>query len=129
MKLNIYQKIFALIVTLLLTACGASTEEKSEEVPIEKSTLLKKNSVPSDASFANFDTTSVSIDPSALPFVGNNLFLKLAHADGEVIYLGQIDRFSIFSIDVDIKLDTTQLNYELFTSDENDDTHFGVVTL
>ena len=127
----------ATIIPILLSLHGCAAEEtattaggQAADVQAEStSTLLADNKLPIGLDFANFKDTRFDLDPSSLPLNGSRLFLKLSRAGNEVLYLGEIDRFLAFSIAVQIRLDDTQLFYELFTNDVSDPTQFGVVNL
>ena len=132
--LTMLNKIGVLMfLTVLLSGCGGGDADDktstTEPALVQKSTSLISNTAPSGATFANYKSTTVSFDPSGLSFIGNRLFLKLNHHDGNVIYLGEINRFELFSIDIEVKQNISQINYETFTTDENDDTIFGVIQL
>lgn len=125
------------IIPILLSLLGCAAEEtattvdgQAVDVQAESTgTLLADNQLPAGLDFANFKDTSFYLDPSSLALSGSRLFLKLSRTGNKVLYLGEIDRFLAFSITVQIRLDDTQLFYELFTNDVSDSTHFGVVNL
>lgn len=125
------------IIPILLSLLGCAAEEnattvdgQAADVQAESTgTLLADNQLPVGLDFANFKDTSFYLDPSSLALSGSRLFLKLSRTGNKVLYLGEIDRFLAFSITVQIRLDDTQLFYELFTNDVSDSTHFGVVNL
>ncbi len=125
------------VIPILLSLHGCAGEEtattadgQAAEVPAQSSsTLLIDNKLPPGVEFANFKDASFHLDPSSLLLNGSRLFLKLSRSGNEVLYLGEIDRFRTFSIAVQIRLDDTQLFYELFTDDLDDLTQFGVINL
>lgn len=126
------------IVFILFFLAGCATEEISEEAQAEASMLppiqnhstrLTDNSLPTTVKFDNFKDAKFYFDPTSLSFIGNRLFLKLSRNEKEVLYLGEIDANSIFYINIQIRLDDSELHYELFTNNDNDITQFGVVKL
>ncbi len=130
------RKVAVIPILLLLYGCAAEETTPSADgqaavnVPTaSSSTLLVDNKLPAGLDFANFREANFTLDPSSLPLSGSRLFLKLSRTGNEVLYLGEIDRFLAFSIEVQVRLDDTQLFYELFTNDVNDATQFGVVEL
>jgi hypothetical protein len=118
------------IILLVLSLAGCSKEE-TPNAPVTSvhSTKLVDNPAPAEMNFANFKSKTFSIDTSLLAFSGDRLFLKLNRQQGEVLFLGEINRYRPFSMTVEIRLDDTQLHYELFTNDINDDTQVGVTFL
>jgi len=120
-------KVIMAIIFLLLHGCGGGGGGNSSAT--NQSTLMTDNPVSQGTSFSNFKSIAFTLEPASLPISGDRLFLKLNHQNGNVIYLGEIDRYRQFSINVEIKLDETQLLYELFTNNASDDTTFGVVSL
>jgi len=126
-------KATVILLVLSLYSCGAegtSTMPSTVSAPAEHASFrLTDNKVPAGLNFANFKNARFSLDPSFLAFSGKRLFLKLQHQSGDLLYMGEIDRYRPFLITVVVRLDDTQLHYALFTNDDNDDTHFGVISL
>jgi len=93
------------------------------------SSRLSDNSISENTSFNNFKDTTIHFDPSPLAFNGDRLFLKINRDNKEVLYIGEINRYQLFRINIQIPLDDAQLYYEVFTNDINDITQFGVIEL
>lgn len=125
---NPFWKVVVILFFLSLYACGGE-ENADTSAASEHSSRLTDNNVPAGMSFTNFKHETFSMDPSLLALSGNRLFLKLNRQEGEVLFLGEIDRYRPFSISVEVRLHDTQLHYELFTDDVNDNTQFGVISL
>ncbi len=118
------------VISLLLSLYACAGEETSSPATTQAgSTLLADNKLPAELDFANFKHTTFYLDPSSLSFQGSKLFLKLSRIGNEVLYLGEIDRYLVFSIAVQIRLDDTQLFYEIFSNDVEDPGQFGVINL
>lgn len=127
---NVMQLFNLIVITLLLTLYGCAEEETSAALAKQNtSSLLADNPLPAGTSFANFRTKNFTIDPSALPFSGNRVFLKLSSQSGGVLFLGEIERFRPFNLKVHLRLDEDSLHYEIFTNDFNDATQYGVIIL
>lgn len=128
--MNAMQLSKAVVITLLLTLYGCA-EEEIPAVPTSQNTssLLADNPMPVGTSFANFKNRNISINPSALAISGDRIFLKLSRQSGEVVFLGEIDRFSPFNLHVNLQLDDSYLNYEIFSNSSNDETLTGVISL
>jgi len=121
-------KVACIIFILPLYGCG--TEENTDTpLPPEQSTRLIDSNISTEMSFANFKNKTFSIDPAILTFSGNRIFLKLYRQGGEILFLGQINRYRPFTISVQIRLDDTQFHYELFTNDDDDTTQSGIISL
>jgi len=121
-------KVAIISILLSLTAC---TREESSTLPVTQttSTKLVNNTISTELNFSNFKDTTFYLDPFALPFSGEKLFLKLSGENNKILFMGEIDRYRAFSIKIQIRLDDTQLYYELFTNDVSDITQFGVINL
>lgn len=121
---------FLMIVSIMISIYGCGKEEKDESVPSSiTSTKLSENSVISGLIFSNFKSTNFILDPSELYFSGDKLFLKINRDNNEVLYLGEINRFRVFSINLQVRLSDTKIHYELFTNDISDNTLTGVINL
>ena len=124
-------KIALIALLLFIHACAINeeTNESNASEVVNTSSLLADNPLISVTDFDNFKNKTISIDPSALPLSGSRLFLKLYQEGGNIVFLGEIDRFSLFSMEVSILLDVNSLNYEIFSNDVSDNTHFGMILL
>lgn len=121
--------IFAFL--LPLSGCGEEKESSATATTTElaSSTRLSENTLPTGMDFSNFKDATVSIDPSALSLIGNRIFLKLSRDNNELLYLGEIDRYQVLSISVQVPLSDTKLFYEIFTDNTIDQTIFGIFIL
>lgn len=127
MNTRLLWKVIFIASLLTLNACA---EEETGTTPTANhSTRLLDNPLPDETEFANFENKNISIDPSALPLAGNRIFLKLSRVSGELLFLGEIGRFRIFNLQVDLLLDDETLHYEIFSDDSNDETQTGVINL
>lgn len=118
------------VISLFLSLYGCGGEEPASTTPTHVySSLLTDNTVLSGSNFANFKLKKVTIDPSALPLSGSRIFLKLSRQTGDVLFLGEIERFHPFHLEVDLLLDDKSLSYELFSNDASDTTQSGVIPL
>ena len=126
-----FYRLALISLFLLMHACGTQedTTDVTTTVNTNVSSLLTDNPLASAKDFNNFQNKTIAIDPSALPLSGNRLFLKLYRDNNDIIFLGEIDRFSLFSIEINILLDVESLNYEIFSNDNSDIAQFGMITL
>ncbi|MEE8379183.1 MAG: hypothetical protein V3R49_02250 [Gammaproteobacteria bacterium] len=118
-----------IFILLMMIACKKEEELKVPSSTNNNSTRLIDGHAPVGASFTNFKSETFSIDPSQLPISGTRVFLKLTKPSGKVLFLGEIDRYRYFSINIDLRLDDEKLNYEIFTNDSSDETKFGTISL
>lgn len=126
-------------------------EEKCT-VQVSGSTRLCDNPLDASATFDNFESSEPTIDiPSIIStqsFVGDRIFLKISNSgdptltpDGEpadgntvsgsqaVMFLGEVDRYSAFSVSVHVPLAETAIYYEVFTENPADTIFFGEISL
>lgn len=128
--MNTVQLSKAVVIILLLTFYGCAEEEISAAPTSQNtSSLLADNPLPAGTSFDNFKTKNITIDPSALALSGDRIFLKLSSQSGDILFLGEIERFRLFNLQVNLRLDEDLLNYELFTNNYNDATQYGLIIL
>lgn len=118
---------------VFLQACqggGSSDSEQGENNDTQlNSTRLSDNLISENTNFYNFKDTTIRFDPSSLAFSGDRLYLKINRDNEEVLYLGEIDRYLLFTVKIHTPLDESLLYYEVFTNDINDTTQFGVIEL
>jgi len=125
-----YAITFTVIVFILLTLTACKKEEEqSSSSTLSNSSRLTDNLAPAGASFTNFKSETFSIDPSQLSISGTRVFLKLTRPGGDVLFLGEIDRYQYFSINIDMLLDDGEIFYEIFTNDPGDETNYGTIAL
>ena len=125
-------RVMTILVIATLFGCKQGEETGSSSPSSQQNTsssLLSDNKLPVEAVVDNFEMKTINIDPTMLPFGGNRLFLKLSLQSGEVLFLGEIDRFSPFTLQVDLLLDVSSVNYELFSDSPEDEMQTGVITL
>ena len=114
------------LIALLLTLSGCA-EEDASTTNGKISTFLADNKLPVGTSFANYDSKHVSISPPAI--TGDKLFLKLSRESGETLFLGEVDRFLVFNLLVNVLLDEKLLKYEFFSNDASDQALYGEIIL
>ena len=139
--LKLISKLTVISFILLIQGCkGGNTEgsqanaessQPSDESSkyIQTSTSLSNNPLSTRVGFSNYTNKTITLSPSSLEIIGDRLFLKLYRLSGDVLYLGEIDRYSDFELKVSLLLDDKFLNYELFTTDDRDETQQGVIIL
>ena len=104
-------------------------------VGVPGSTLLEENTLTGRTSFDNFSTTGLQLTVAQIlageqvTFVGNDTFLKLARSDGEVLFLGAVNRDQSLNLLVDLPLGTPVVHYEIFSGSPLDNTLFGEITI
>jgi hypothetical protein len=118
-----------LVLISMLTSCIEEPPTNTVTHESSPSSLLNQNQVPSTSSFANFKAEVISIDPALIALAGSRLFLKLSDSSGEVLFLGEIDRYRLFSLPINIRLDEREIHYELFTEIPSDTIKYGVIAL
>lgn len=122
-----------LFTLLLLTLSGCGNEDTSTinsgaaTNNDETLSLQAAMSLEVGTSFENYYSKQVSISPPVI--TGDKLFLKLNRESGELLFLGEVDRFQVFYLLVNVLLDEKRLKYEFFSNDTSDQTLDGEVTL
>ena len=104
-------------------------------VGVPGSTLLDENSLTGSTSFDNFSNIGLQLTVAQIlaseqvTFVGDDTFLKLARSDGEVLFLGSVNRNQSLDLLVDLPLDTRLVRYEIFSGSPLDNTLFGEISI
>lgn len=93
------------------------------------STALKDNTAASSANFSNFATGKVSVPVDRVAFAGMRRFVKVARADGAVLFLGEVAPGMPFAITVDAPRGQLRFDYEIFSESAADQIVRGEVTL
>jgi len=117
------------------TSTIASPGNDGGVVGVPGSTLLEENTLTGKTSFDNFSNTGLRLTVAQIlageqvTFVGDDTFLKLARSDGEVLFLGSVNRNQSLDLLVDLPLDTRLVRYEIFSGSPLDNTLFGEITI
>jgi hypothetical protein len=97
--------------------------------PSGSSTALKDNTAASSANFSNFATGKVSVPVDGVAFAGMRRFVKVARADGAVLFLGEVPPGLPFAITVDAPRGQRRFEYEIFSESAADQIVRGEVNL
>jgi len=114
---------------------GSSSSGTGDGVNVPASTLLDENPLTGTSSFDNFSATGLQLTVAQIlaseqvMFAGDDTFLKLARNDGELLFLGEVNRDQLLDLLVDLPLDTRLVRYEIFSGSPLDDTLFGEIIL
>ncbi|MEH6531040.1 MAG: hypothetical protein V7735_06820 [Photobacterium frigidiphilum] len=112
---------YILFIILFLTGCGESNGKNNTSIDEQlTSSLLSTQSAPINGQFSNFENKPFSIDPQSFNFDGNNVYLKVYDTDGNVLYLGGINKGVLFSIELASPKNDSTVIYDLFTDSAND---------
>lgn len=112
-----------------------STPDNNDAANTPASTLLDENPLTGRTSFDNFTVTGMQLTVAHIlaseqvTFAGDDTFLKLARNDGEVLFLGEVNRDQSLDLLVDLPLGTRVVRYEIFSGSPLDNTLFGEITL
>lgn len=112
---------YMIFITFFVVGCGGSDEENAtsmNETPINS--LLSTQSAPTNSQFSNFENKPFSVDPQLFNFDGNNVYLKVYDTDGNVFYLGRINKDTLFSIELVLPNNDSIVAYDIFTDSAND---------
>jgi len=93
------------------------------------STALKDNKASAGADFSNFTSGKVTVPVESVAFAGARRFVKVARADGAVLFLGEAAPGMPFAITVDTPRGQRRFNYEIFSESASDQIVRGEVTL
>lgn len=107
---------------------GASTPQQSTPQSVAQ-TRLRDNSVSHSESFDNFTRFNIALDISKFNLVGENIFLKLSKEDSAVLFLGQVNKYQVYELTVDLPLGNSRVQYEIFTESNLDERVLGEITL
>lgn len=139
----------AMILAMLLVACGGgggdSSSAPASATPAATptttatptptgtattgSTALRDNTVSGSASFSNFRYVTVTVPVEKLSFVGARRFVKVARADGAVVFLGEVAPAMPFSLKVQAPLGSARFKYEVFSDSASDQIVYGEVSV
>lgn len=122
---------YYLLALLLLVGCGGGEGGSASQPQPEKptTTLLGENTVPADARFQQFENYLFEINPSDFNFSGNRLYLKVYLSSGSILFLGKIDKQTLFAFPISIPLKDKVVRFDLFSDFIGDDAVTGEVTL
>jgi len=133
------------IAALLLSGCGGGGGGASVPVAATapapaatatatpassgNSTALKDNAPSANANFSNFASGTVTVPVDGVAFVGLRRFVKVARADGAVLFLGEVAPGLPFAITVDAPRGQRRFSYEIFSESASDPIVRGEVNL
>jgi hypothetical protein len=109
-------------------ATPAATPAAAPAAP-GSSTALKDNTASSSANFSNFVSGKVSVPVEGVAFAGSRRFVKVARADGAVLFLGEVAPGMPFAITVDAPRGQRRFAYEIFSESAVDQIVRGEVIL
>jgi len=112
---------YILVIASFIVGCGGSDDNNNTNMAEElTSSLLSEQFAPGNAQFSNFENKSFSVDPQLFNFGGNNVYLKVYDMDGNVFYLGRINKDALFSIELVLPNNDSIVAYDIFTDSAND---------
>lgn len=119
------------LALLFLAGCGGGGGDSASEPQPEKptTTLLGENTVSADARFQQFENYLFEINPSDFNFTGNRLYLKVYLSSGNVLFLGKIDKQTLFAFPISVPLKDKVVRFDLFSDFSGDEAVTGEVAL
>ncbi|ELR66855.1 hypothetical protein C942_04554 [Photobacterium marinum] len=108
---------------------GGGGEDGTTVTGNPSSSLLNDNPAPANARFQQYQNHLFELQPDELNMAGNTLFLKVYLDSGSVLFLGQIDKNSTFSLPVSVPTREKVLKYDLFSDFAGEERVSGEVAL
>jgi hypothetical protein len=110
-------------------AAGQADLQQANPVAPAGPSRLVDNRVPGDASFDNYQSATITLDTPRYALHGNNLVLKLRLEQGGVLFVGLIDKHSPFTLQTELPLTATYVEFELVSDSTLDTLVTGRIAL